>query len=123
MAARCEVMGNGRVVILRGDQRREYNSGDTFHPEALGEWRVPQDGAGIRPAVWQEAVAVHEAMLAEEASTPTPDDAVQTLVAQRTAARAAREWAKADELRDAIAALGWQVNDTPNGPELEPLQG
>ncbi len=43
-----------------------------------------------------------------------PDGAAALLEA-RTEARAAREWARADELRDALAALGVDVVDRPDG--------
>jgi cysteinyl-tRNA synthetase len=46
---------------------------------------------------------------------------VADLAAQREAARSAREWAAADQLRQAILALGWQVIDTRDGPRLEKL--
>lgn len=43
---------------------------------------------------------------------------VQALAEERAAARAARDFAGADRLRDEIAALGWVVKDTPSGFEL-----
>jgi len=52
---------------------------------------------------------------------PTPPAEVLALVEQRQAARARKEWHEADCLRDEIAALGWRVLDTPDGPRLEPL--
>ena len=39
---------------------------------------------------------------------------------ERVAARNDKDWAKADELRDAIAELGYSVQDTPQGPVLIP---
>lgn len=115
----CRVMGNGRVVILNGEKRREFNSGQTFAVTELGPWQLPESQAGIRPEVWQMAVAA-QAQLAAEAA-PEPETAVLELVEARTLARQQRDWAKADEVRDQIAALGWQVQDTPDGPELSPL--
>jgi cysteinyl-tRNA synthetase len=47
--------------------------------------------------------------------------AVLTLAAQRQEARQARQWALADELRGALADLGYGVEDTPSGPRLVPL--
>jgi cysteinyl-tRNA synthetase len=43
---------------------------------------------------------------------------VQALLDQRAAARKARDFAKSDELRKAIEALGWKVKDTAKGQEL-----
>jgi cysteinyl-tRNA synthetase len=45
---------------------------------------------------------------------------VQTLLDQRAAARQAKDFAKSDELRKAIEALGWKVKDTAKGQELLP---
>ncbi len=46
----------------------------------------------------------------------------QVLALERVEARKNKDWAKADELRDAIAELGYSVQDTPQGPVLIPLK-
>ena len=43
------------------------------------------------------------------------DAEVQRLVDERTAARAARDFGRADEIRDRLAELGIVVEDTPHG--------
>ena len=45
---------------------------------------------------------------------------VITLRDQRAEARKAKDFAKSDELRKAIEALGWKVKDTAKGQELSP---
>lgn len=45
---------------------------------------------------------------------------VRALADQREAARQAKDWARADELRQQIEAAGWTVRDTSGGPVLEP---
>jgi cysteinyl-tRNA synthetase len=45
--------------------------------------------------------------------------AVAELLEQRKAARTAKDWAKSDELRNAIAAAGYVVKDTPQGQGIE----
>ena len=45
-------------------------------------------------------------------------DEVKTLLEQRAQARAAKDWKRSDELRDAIATLGWTVKDTKDGQKL-----
>lgn len=52
--------------------------------------------------------------------TDLPDD-VRALLAARQAARAAKDFARADALRDRIAELGYRVVDRPDGPDLEPI--
>jgi cysteinyl-tRNA synthetase len=46
-----------------------------------------------------------------------PEEAVE-MAAQRDAARRNKEWAEADRLRDELRAIGWEVRDAPDGPEL-----
>jgi len=43
------------------------------------------------------------------------DAATADLVAQRDEARSAKDFARADALRDELTALGWTVEDTPSG--------
>ena len=43
---------------------------------------------------------------------------VQTLVDRRAAARAAKDWAESDRLRDELAAAGWAVKDSKSGQQL-----
>jgi cysteinyl-tRNA synthetase len=43
--------------------------------------------------------------------------AIEHLVAERTAAREARDWGRADRLRAELDGLGVQVTDTPTGPD------
>jgi cysteinyl-tRNA synthetase len=45
--------------------------------------------------------------------------AIEKLIDERTAARAAKDWPRADEIRRELDALGVQVTDTPNGPVWE----
>ena len=47
-----------------------------------------------------------------------PDADAQELLDRREQARAARDWAEADRIRDELAAQGWQVRDSATGPEL-----
>ncbi len=51
-----------------------------------------------------------------------PDD-VRRLLAERTAAREARDWARADALRDELTVLGWEPQDTARGSTARPILG
>jgi cysteinyl-tRNA synthetase len=53
---------------------------------------------------------------------PKPDARALELLAKREEARAARDFATADRLRDKLRALGWEVRDGPSGPELLPIE-
>ena len=48
--------------------------------------------------------------------TPVVDGLVGALLEQRAQARARKDWAAADAVRDTLAGLGLKVEDTPNGP-------
>ena len=55
----------------------------------------------------------------EEPEAEVPDE-VRALAEERWAARSAKDWAKSDELRDALADKGWVMKDGREGYELEP---
>jgi len=56
-----------------------------------------------------------------DVSTATAPPEALALLGLRESARAARDWATADQVRDQLRALGWEVRDGPDGPELLPL--
>ena len=55
---------------------------------------------------------------ADDVSLGDVDAAAQALLLERTAAREAKDWARADALRDQLAADGFEIIDTPDGPKL-----
>jgi cysteinyl-tRNA synthetase len=59
------------------------------------------------------------ANLAEPELESAPQEIVE-LARDRETARAQRDFARADRLRDEIASRGWEVRDGPDGPELRP---
>lgn len=52
---------------------------------------------------------------------PTPPDAVRRLLDERSAAREARDWTRADAIRDEMVALGWEAQDGPSGSTARPI--
>ena len=46
---------------------------------------------------------------------------IAALVEERTAAKKAKDFAKADAVRDQLKSLGWMVKDTPAGPEVSKI--
>ena len=46
------------------------------------------------------------------------DNRLAKLVEERTHAKADKNWARADEIRDELAAEGYEILDTPEGPQL-----
>ena len=110
----CQVLGVSSVSLVRECDPEIYAAGASFPLSELGEFRIPElMDAGIPAEVWEMVTA------ANELEDDTPPEEVQALAEKRQKARADKNWAESDRLRDEIAALGWQVQDTPNGTKLE----
>ena len=111
----CGIIGRGGVTIIRDGQQSRFVSGESFPFAALGDIRLPDKSVGIPDIVWK---MIEDAVsgLAKEDEEP---EAVVTMAESRREARANRDWATADRLRDEIQALGWLVRDTADGFELD----
>ena len=46
---------------------------------------------------------------------------LETLLAERQAARKAKDFKRSDAIRDELKARGWVIEDTPSGPRLKKL--
>jgi cyanophycinase-like exopeptidase len=116
-----EAGGSGlhEVARWRRGHVHHYASGESFSLEECCPFEVPAAGEGLPEGVWHQAVQTQAAMQAGQQEGP-PED-VMALVEARQAARAGRDWAEADRLRQQIADLGWQVKDTSDGPLVEKL--
>jgi len=113
--------------------RREFRSalGDDLNTaRAIGALHVlvrkintALDGAGISAgtrALLDEAFTEADSVLAvmprNNQGTADEDAEIQALVDRRSAARAARDFAQADAIRDELAGRGIVIEDTPHGP-------
>jgi hypothetical protein len=115
----CQVIGLGGVTLCQEDEEQRYLNGQTFSIMELGPFSMPDPRSGIPVDVWEQ---IEEAQRQDQAvASAQPPAEVLALVEQRETARARRDWSQSDVLRDQIAAWGWEVHDTPNGPELNPL--
>ena len=66
--------------------------------------------------VWaDQSLGLDLTRAAEPARMP---EEVQSLIERRAVARASKDWAASDALRDEIAALGWDVRDTSAGQKV-----
>ncbi len=57
-----------------------------------------------------------EGLLAVATEGPPPE--LVALAGERAQARAAKDFAASDRIRDELLAAGWVVRDGPDGPEL-----
>jgi cysteinyl-tRNA synthetase len=86
-----------------GEANRRIDTGERLGPGRLGEMLH---------------VLGLESLL--EAGDEAPED-LRRLAEQRDAARAERDFERADAIRDQLAEAGWQIRDTPDGAKLVPL--
>ncbi len=69
-------------------------------------------------ATWDHVLGLDLERVAREGFEPT--DEVRELVRERDAARAAKDYAKSDEIRERLQAMGLEVMDTSDGTKVRP---
>jgi cysteinyl-tRNA synthetase len=104
---------DGNIGLDRGDKQAVR--------AALGLVLAMTGVLGINPLEWQAAGVTGD----RAALTATVDRLVRLALQQRQQARARRDYAAADAIRDALGEAGVQVEDTPDGPRwtLAPASG
>ena len=102
------VLGKGAVTIGFDAKEKAYSTGDSFALGELGPYHLPPDV--IRSHLRIRATAKPPA-----ASATLPPDVAQ-LINLREDARRAQDWAEADALRQQIADMGFEIQDTHQGP-------
>ena len=107
-----------RVANRRLGHIHQYMNGESFALDECCPLEMPTVDEGLPPQVWQQALDAQRYPHIEEETIPSQQ--VLDLLAERHQARANKEWSRSDDLRRQIAELGWQVKDTPQGPQLEP---
>ncbi len=87
---------------------------NTFVSEPRGEKAV-----NTARAIFSELTGVL-GLLIQKKEEEAPKEALD-LLEQRQQARAAKDWARADQIRDALKEMGYAVEDTKQGPKLKKL--
>jgi cyanophycinase-like exopeptidase len=118
-----DLQGTGldEVAQSRKSHVHQYRNGEIFPLSECCPFELPDPQAGIPNEVWQKVLAAQQlqAELASPPQEPVPDQ-VLALALARQEVRLRKDWAAADALRRRIDELGWQVIDTPDGPQLKP---
>jgi cysteinyl-tRNA synthetase len=83
---------------------------------AAGQVTAPKAAAAL--AAWDKIDVVLGLKRADESAAPAP---LQALLEQRQAARKAKDFKRADAIRDELKRKGWTIEDTPKGARLKPL--
>ncbi|MDQ3004562.1 MAG: cysteinyl-tRNA synthetase [Chloroflexota bacterium] len=109
----CEVSGVSSVSLVRASGTMIHPSDSKFPLTELGDIHIPDPLEKDIPAhVWDMVMNV-PALNDDE-----PSDETIKLAEQRVSARANKNWAESDKLRDEIYALGWAVQDSKGGYKL-----
>jgi cysteinyl-tRNA synthetase len=111
--------GSGFEDALDDDLNVSQALGVLF--EAIRETNGALDTGSIDSSVaaswlqWWQRIDRVLGVSPEESSVPAE---IMKLVDARLQARLAKDWRKSDELRDQLAALGWEVRDTKDGHKI-----
>jgi subtilisin family serine protease len=110
---KCRVSGVSSVTLITPNETEIYPAGEEFELNELGKLEIPENEENI-----SEAALEFLSQAPEPEVEDAPPKEVLALADARQTARANKEWAASDRLRDEIADLGWEVRDTPDGQEL-----
>ena len=116
----CLVKGKGSVTLVTEQGRQTFETDANFPIDALGTFTMPEPESIVPAKIWQRVQQAHQQQ-ADDAQAGPPLQ-VLALMEARMQARANKEWAAADQLRNEIINAGWVVKDTPDGPILEAIK-
>ena len=109
----CEISGVSSVSLVSDCDPVMHPAGMKFPLSEIGEIKVPDPIEKDIPAhVWDMVVN------APPLDDDQPPGEVVAIAEQRFTARANKNWAESDRLREEIAALGWTVQDSKEGYKL-----
>ena len=109
----CEISGVSSVSLVSDCDPVMHPAGTKFSLSEIGEIKLPDPiEAGISARAWDMVLNV------PAIEDDKPSDKVVALAKKRLAARAQKNWAESDKLRDEIAELGWIVQDSKEGYKL-----
>jgi hypothetical protein len=109
----CEISGVSSVSLVSDCDPVMHPSGIKFPLSEIGNIKPPDPiESGISAQAWDMV------MNAPPLDDDKPSDEVIALAEERLAARANKNWAESDKLRDEITKLGWAIQDSKEGYNL-----
>lgn len=108
----AQCVGKGQIHLLLDGKLTDFETGAEFPLDLLGGIHEPETDALL------EDILTMAERIRSKSEVDIPLQ-IREMVEQREAARKAKNWAASDQLRDQLAALGWQVTDTADGPKVE----
>lgn len=109
----CEISGVSSVSLVSDCDPVMHPAGVKFPLTEIGDLRAPDPlQGGISQQAWEMVLN------APPLDSDAPPAEVLSLAEQRITARANKNWAESDKLRDEISALGWTVQDGKDGYKL-----
>ena len=102
----CEISGVSSVSLVSDCDPVMHPAGRKFKLDEIGQLNFPHPiESGISAEAWDMVVN------APPLEGDKPPDEMVELAEKRLAARAEKNWAESDKLRDEIKALGWTIQD------------
>ena len=115
-----------RAAASRGESFRDALADDFNTPRAMAEVfelvgeANRGDVSGASEVLAEMLALVGLSSLTQPDEGAEADDEAQKLFEERLEARAVKDFARADEIRDKLAELGWEVRDGAEGAKLVP---
>ena len=112
-----KVEGIGNITILIGSKEMSLTAGE-YEPESIGLLFQRPKNIPDQLKNTIEKIKRNKNMNIYK----TPPDEVLRLAEKRQTARRLKDWQTSDALRNQILALGWEINDTSDGYELNEMK-
>ena len=116
----------GEAATLYDRRYREAVADDLDMPSAVkvvnelvSEIAVPDQEKYALLASWDQVLGLDLERDAEAGWEPSPE--MLAIMAERDSARASKDYARSDDLRERLAAMSLEVMDTPDGTRVRPL--
>jgi cysteinyl-tRNA synthetase len=121
--ALCDDLNTSQAIhILNSinDRVARYIFIQTEHPQAATEKELQREKANFLRAGKLLGILQEDPVKWLGYDVSVNDD-VEKLLAERTEAKAAKNFKRADEIRDEVKALGFTIEDTPEGPKARKI--